>query len=140
MEAARIACVGAIVRDDRGRLLMVRRGTAPGKGQWSIPGGRVEPGEGPAHAAVREVQEETGLRVAVTSLAGVVEVRGPAGVVYEVEDFYAQVEAGTDPRMVRAGDDAADVGWFGIDQLQGLDCVAGLLDALRRWQVLPHQC
>lgn len=139
MTGTRVACVGAIVRDDRDRLLLVRRGTAPGKGRWSIPGGRVEAGEGSALAAVREVQEETGLQVAVTGLAGVVELAGPDGVVYEVEDFHARVEPGTDPSLVRAGDDAADVGWFSAEQLETLDCVEGLLDALRRWQVVPYR-
>ena len=137
MKGTRVACVGAIVRDDRGRLLLVRRGTAPGKGRWSIPGGRVEAGEGATRAAVREVQEETGLRVRLTGLAGVVEVAGPAGVVYEVKDFHALVEPGTDSASIRAGDDAADVAWFSADQLETLDCVEGLLDALRRWQVAP---
>ena len=139
MTGTRVACVGAIVRDDRDRLLLVRRGTAPGKGRWSIPGGRVEAGEGSALAAVREVQEETGLQVAVTGLAGVVELAGPDGVVYEVEDFHARVEPGADPSLVRAGDDAADVGWFSAEQVATLDCVEGLLDALRRWQVVPYR-
>jgi 8-oxo-dGTP diphosphatase len=139
VESTRVACAGAIVRDDRGRLLMIKRGTAPGMGQWSVPGGRVEPGESAAAAAVREVEEETGLRVCVGGLAGVVELSGPEGVVYEVEDYYARVAPGTDPRAIRAGDDAADVGWFFLDQLLTMDCVAGLLDTLRGWRVVPRQ-
>jgi ADP-ribose pyrophosphatase YjhB (NUDIX family) len=135
----RIACVGAIVRDERGRLLMIKRGTSPGKGQWSIPGGRIEVGESPAEAAAREVEEETGLQVSVSSLAGVVELVGPDGVVYDVEDYHARVRPDTDPAQIRAGDDAADVGWFYMEQLLAMDCVQGLLDTLRGWQVVPHQ-
>lgn len=139
MEVTRIACVGAIVQDDRGRLLMIKRGTAPGKGQWSIPGGRIEAGESAVAAAAREVEEETGLQVCVSNLAGVVELLAPDGVVYDVQDYHARVTAGIDPQQIRAGDDAAEVGWFFMEQLAAMDCVHGLLDALRSWQVVPHQ-
>ena len=47
-----IPCVGGVVVHD-GRLLVVRRANEPGAGQWSIPGGRVEPGETHAQACVR---------------------------------------------------------------------------------------
>lgn len=45
-----IPCVGAVVTDGHGRLLLIRRGHAPGAGLWSLPGGRVEPGESDAAA------------------------------------------------------------------------------------------
>ena len=44
-EATRTRCAGGIVRDDRDRILLVRRGQEPDHGRWSIPGGRVEAGE-----------------------------------------------------------------------------------------------
>ncbi len=53
-------CVGAIVRRDDA-LLLVLRGREPGRGRWSVPGGRVEAGETLARAVVRELKEETGL-------------------------------------------------------------------------------
>ena len=53
-------CVGAVVIDE-GQLLLVRRGNPPGEGSWSVPGGRVEPGEHLQDAAQRELAEETGL-------------------------------------------------------------------------------
>ena len=56
-----VRCVGAVVHDAAGRLLMVRRANEPGRGQWSLPGGRVEPGESDASALARELREETGL-------------------------------------------------------------------------------
>ena len=59
-----IPCVGAVIKDGPGRLLLIKRGHEPGKGLWSIPGGRVEAGESDADALVREVREETGLVVA----------------------------------------------------------------------------
>ncbi len=138
MDAQRVPCVGAVIRDDRGRLLLVRRGTEPGRGRWSVPGGRVERGETSQQAALREVVEETGLHVVLTGVAGVVERPGPDGVLYEIEDYYARLEAGTEPEHARAGDDAADVGWFTADEMTGLDCVPGLLDALRDWSVIAR--
>ena len=137
MEVARVACVGAIVRDHEGRLLLVRRGTEPGRGLWSVPGGRVEPGETAEAATAREVHEETGLHIQVESRAGVVERDGLGGVLYVIEDFHARPGPGADPRDVRAGDDADDVGWFTPDELVRLECVTGLLDALGEWGVLP---
>ena len=50
----------ALVRDARGRVLLVRRAD---DGRWAMPGGWVDPGETPEQAVVREVAEETGLRV-----------------------------------------------------------------------------
>ena len=139
MELTRVACVGAVVRDDRGRLLLVRRGTEPAKGRWSVPGGRIEPGETAVEAVVRELVEETGLRVVVTGFAGTVERTGPGGVVYDIEDFHARLAAGVGPEQVRAGDDAAEAGWFTPTEVEELDCVDGLLDTLRGWQVIPAQ-
>lgn len=128
-------CVGAVVRDDRGRLLLVRRGTEPGRGLWSIPGGRLEPGETAAEGAAREVHEETGIRVVVGSLVGVVERPGPGGVTYVIDDFHATPEPGT-TTVPRAGDDADEARWFAPEQLLRLDCVDGLLEALRAWDVI----
>ncbi|MCD0448056.1 NUDIX hydrolase [Actinocorallia sp. API 0066] len=119
-------CVGAVIQRD-GALLLIRRGRPPGEGLWSIPGGRVEPGESDDDAVVREVAEETGLVVAVGRLLGSV-VIGP----YDVHDYAATVIAG-EPR---AGDDAADVRWARPEELPDLPLTDGLLDALRLWRVI----
>jgi len=136
VDEPRIDCVGGIVVDDRGRLLLVRRGTEPGRGLWSVPGGRVETGETDAEATAREVLEETGLRVRVGRLAGTVERAAPAGGVYVIRDRWCTLEPGADPDDVRPGDDAADCGWFSPDQVRALDCVPGLVDTFVEWQVL----
>ncbi|NDU76086.1 NUDIX domain-containing protein [Actinomadura sp. DSM 109109] len=128
----RVRCVGGIVRDAEGRLLLVRRGHPPGEGLWSVPGGRVEPGEDDPAAVARELREETGLDVRPGALAGTVERPGPGGVVYEIHDYTATVTGGT----LRAGDDASDVRWVPPDELDGLPLAPGLLDALTGWGVL----
>jgi ADP-ribose pyrophosphatase YjhB (NUDIX family) len=65
--------VGAVVFDAQGRVLLVRRGSEPGKGRWSIPGGLVEVGETLENAVRREVAEETGIEVEVAARIEVVE-------------------------------------------------------------------
>ncbi len=129
-----VACVGAVVLDSRGRLLMVRRGNEPGRGLWSVPGGRVEAGESVAAAVEREVREETGLAVRAGAEVGRVRVPGP-GVVYDVVDLVCTL---VDPAAVPvAGDDADDVTFAGAADLERLTCTPRLLETLRGWGVLP---
>lgn len=132
MSASVIPCVGAIVADDQGRLLMIKRGHEPGAGLWSIPGGRIEPGESDAEAVVREMIEETGLTVEVGRLIGRVQRPGLNGAVIDIRDYAATVTGGT----LRAGDDAADARWVAPGELESLDITEGLIDALTDWGVL----
>jgi ADP-ribose pyrophosphatase YjhB (NUDIX family) len=121
--------VGAIVFDDAGRVLLIRRGRPPGEGLWSVPGGKVEPGERLADAVAREVREETGLEVAPGALVEVVEritTEGDATWHYVILDFLAHAS----PGEVRRGDDAADARWFGIDELDQADLTDGLLPVI----------
>lgn len=131
--AGRVACAGAIVLDGAGRLLLIRRGREPGRGLWSLPGGRCEPGEDAAAAAVRETYEETGLEVTAGRLVGRVERPGPGGITYLIDDLACTVTGGT----LRAGDDADDARWIGPAELAALPVTEGLLEALTRWGVLP---
>lgn len=132
----RVPCVGAVITDETGRLLLIRRGHEPGKGLWSIPGGRIEPGESDQQAVVREVSEETRLDVTCGRLLGSVELPGPAGAIVEVRDYLATVRPGTAAAPV-AGDDAADAAWVTPQQLAHLETgrqvTAGLLTILRSW-------
>jgi mutator protein MutT len=97
--------VGSVVFD-RERVVLVRRGTAPGYGRWSLPGGAVELGETAAEAAAREVQEEVGLQVEVGDLVAVIDWisldrEGRVHFHYLLLDFLCPRTAGT----LRAGGD-----------------------------------
>jgi 8-oxo-dGTP diphosphatase len=127
-----IPCVGAIVTDERGRLLMIQRGHDPGAGLWSIPGGRIEPGETDAQALVREMLEETNLQVKVGNLIGRVQREGLGGTIIDIRDYAATVTGGT----LRAGDDAADARWVTAAELGRLEVTEGLIEALKEWGVL----
>lgn len=132
-ERREVPCVGAIVFDDVGRLLLIRRGNPPAQGQWSLPGGRVEAGEEWQRAVLRELQEETGLAARVVRLVGEVRRDAPDGSVYVIHDYLLAVDGAPAPR---AGDDALDAGWFTVAEVEQLDTSAGLVDALRGWDLI----
>lgn len=127
-----IPCVGAVIRDDKGLLLLVKRGHEPGAGLWSLPGGRIEPGETDAEALVREMREETGLKVEPGPLLGAVQRPAGDGDVLEIRDYAATVTGGT----LIPGDDAADARWVSAADLDSLAMTEGLVEALTTWGVL----
>lgn len=122
------------MHDDEGRLLLVRRTNPPGAGLWSIPGGKVEPGEDDAAAVIREVAEETGLVIEPGHVVGRVERSAPGGGTFVITDLTCRAVGGT----LLAGDDASAAGWFSAEQLATLPVVPGLVEALTEWQVLPR--
>jgi len=128
------ACVGAVVLDDAGRLLLVRRRNAPGRGLWSVPGGRVEPGESLAEAVEREVHEETGLVVRAGEPVGRITIPGN-GVVYDVVDLVCTLSGA--PTEPVPGDDADAVTFADAADLDRLACTPGLVATLRGWGALP---
>lgn len=121
-------CVGGLAYDGARRLLLIRRGNEPGRGLWSVPGGRVEAGEDDAAALVREMAEETGLVVAPGRLIGRV-TRGP----YLISDYACTVLGGE----LRAGDDALDARWCSAADLAALPLVDELVETLATWGALP---
>ena len=120
---APIVGVGAVVIDGT-KVLLVRRGNEPLKGEWSLPGGAVELGETLQQGVVREVLEETGL---VVVPAGIVDVLdritqeevvqdGASGRVryhYVLVDFVCHVTGGA----LREGSDADEVRWVAGEEL-----------------------
>jgi 8-oxo-dGTP diphosphatase len=130
-----IACVGAVIKDAQGRLLLIKRGHAPGAGLWSLPGGRIEPGETDTQALLREIREETGLVIAAGPLVGSVQRPAPDGDVLDIRDYAATVTGGT----LSAGDDAADARWVDAVELRSLPVTEGLIAALTSWGVLGQE-
>lgn len=95
-----IACVGVITfRGDE--VLLIQRGTAPRKGEWSIPGGRIEPGEMQTDAALRELFEETAVTANLLGKVAVIDANFE-GFHYALHDYAARWISG-EPK---AGDDA----------------------------------
>jgi ADP-ribose pyrophosphatase YjhB (NUDIX family) len=131
-----VPCVGAVVHDTAGRILLIRRGHEPGRGLWSLPGGRVEAGESLAQAVEREVREETGLDVTAAAPVGSVHLPGP-GVTFDVVDLACTL---IDPDQEPvAGDDADAVLVADAPTHAGLSCTPGLRETLGRWGVaLPR--
>lgn len=101
---------------------MIRRGLAPGKGLWTIPGGRVEHGEPLADAVIRETSEETGLQVEVVGIVGVFEIVDEGFHLVSI-DHEVRVTGGE----LAAGDDAAAVAWMGRSELGKVETTDGLL-------------
>ena len=124
-------CVGAVVVEE-GRLLLIRRGTPPGQGRWSVPGGRVETGETLGEAVVRELAEETGLDGLCGSLLGWVE-RIHADHHFVILDFVVEV---LEPAEPVAGGDAAEAAWVPLEDVAELDLVDGLAEFLHEHGVL----
>jgi len=129
MPELRVPCVGAIITDPAGRLLLIKRGHEPEAGRWSLPGGRIEPGESDQQALVREVREETGLTVTPGRLIGTVDRPQPGGRVLVIRDYAAEVTGGD----LTAGDDAADARWVSLPGFDGLALTTGLEEALLAW-------
>lgn len=119
--------------DSAGRLLLIRRTNEPGRGCWSVPGGRVQAGETDHHAVIREVAEETGLEVKVARRVGAVQRCAPGGAVFDIHDYLCLPAGGT----LRAGDDAGDARWCDAKTLARLPIVDGLVEALTKWDCLP---
>ena len=116
-----VLAVAAVIWNDQREVLLIRRTKEPRKGQWSLPGGKVEFGESIEDAARREVLEETGLTVALLGVAGIAETildasAGAADVHFVLIDYSARVVSGE----AKAASDAADATWFTQEAIKDL--------------------
>jgi 8-oxo-dGTP diphosphatase len=98
------------------RILLVKRGRDPFKGEWAVPGGRIEDNETAEECAKREMKEETGLIIDLIKLTGVYSdpMRDPRKVIAVA---YLVKRVGGEPK---AGDDASEVKWFDLNNLPKL--------------------
>jgi len=120
-----LAVSTAVFRD--GKVLLARRGAKPSIGLWTLPGGRVEPGETLAIAAAREVMEEVGVECAIIGVAGAIDViqHAPDGTLkahYVVVAHAAHWVSGE----AMTGPEAAEVGWFAPDAIPATETTPGL--------------
>jgi mutator protein MutT len=109
--------VGAVIVDAN-RVLLVRRGNEPLKGEWSLPGGAVELGETLEVACAREVHEETGLEIDVGPMVDVfdrirLDAEGRARYHYVLVDFVCRPIGGT----LACASDAIDARWASLMEL-----------------------
>ena len=113
---APVPCVGVVcLRGDE--VLLIRRGRPPRQGDWSLPGGRIEPGERAMEAALRELHEETGVEAEITGLIDVVDGLFPeAGRHYVLIDYVARWISGEPV----AGDDALEAQFVALDRVEAL--------------------
>jgi len=126
-----ICAVGAIIFR-RESVLLIKRGKAPALGKWSIPGGAVHLGERLEDAVVREVEEETHLRVSPKYIGKVVDriFQNETGRIqhhFIIVDFLCEILEG-EPL---AGSDAAAVGYFRLSDLDNLDMTEGTSEVIR---------
>jgi 8-oxo-dGTP diphosphatase len=133
--------VGGVVIDG-GRALLIRRGSTPLQGQWSIPGGLLNVGETMAEGVARELAEETGVEVNVVELIEVFERIFPAPpgedgspgdparpqYHFVILDYLCELRGGTPA----AGSDAAELAWVREDELARYDLTAAVTRVVRK--------
>ena len=133
--AAPVVGVGAVVVRD-GKALIVKRAHEPRKGEWSLPGGRVELGESLEEATRREIKEETGLDVEVGPLVEVFDrvhrLDGRIRYHFVIVDYLCTVAVGE----ACAGDDADDVAWVTGEELDAYGVNAHAAAVIRKGLVM----
>jgi 8-oxo-dGTP diphosphatase len=121
--------VGAVLVNGEGHVLLVRRARPPMQGAWTLPGGRVEPGESLDDAVKREIREEVALDATVVCPLGVVPIRA-GGRAYLIHEFL--LEAVDRDAVPVAGDDAAEARWVPRETIASLGVEQSAVDVIDR--------
>jgi ADP-ribose pyrophosphatase YjhB (NUDIX family) len=116
--------VGALVHDEEGRVLLIKRRFEPNKGRWSLPGGLLETGETLVFAGRREVREELGVEIEVEELFQVSEeiikdAEGKARFHFVLVDFLAKLPPGG--ATITLNEESESFKWFEPEQIKTLD-------------------
>lgn len=123
--------VAALITDVAGRILLTRRRPdQPLPDQWEFPGGKMEPGESPQEALMRELREEIGVRPEVGRVWDVLYHRYPDYDVLMLV-YACRLEPGAEPRCLEVG----ALVWAGTGELEGYDILPAdrpLVARLRR--------
>jgi len=123
-----LVAVGAVIFDNEGKVLLVKRKHAPNKGSWAIPGGKVKYGETLEEAIRREMKEETNLDINVKEPLAIVEII-KEGFHYVIIDFICEIAGGE----LRAGSDAGEAKFFSIEEIKKLDTSPTTVEMLVRY-------
>jgi 8-oxo-dGTP diphosphatase len=110
----------------RGRVLLIRRTKAPYDGMWTLPGGRLEPGEDAETAALREVEEELGLRA--FALRPLMRLTLGEGRQFRLQVFATEAFEGE----IVPSDEVADHRWVEADRVRGMNVTPHLPEVIER--------
>jgi 8-oxo-dGTP diphosphatase len=136
-----IPAVGIVCFNAAGEVLLIRRGTPPRLGEWSIPGGRLEWGETTKDAALRELFEETGVEAQIISLIDVVDgiftsrTTGETTRHFVLIDYLARHISGEPV----GGDDAAEARFVAKDDLGAYDLWDKTLQIIEAGRAMLHR-
>ena len=129
---------GLLIRNNH--LLLIRRKYEPDAGFWSIPGGHLKLGEENQEGAEREVYEETGIKVKVSKLAGIIDKimydeDGKIKYHYLLINYYVEQTNGDPKQIPIANDDALDARFVLFNQLKNYKLTESLIELLKQLKI-----
>lgn len=127
-----------LIRDNH--LLLIKRKYDPDAGYWSIPGGHLDLGEKVKKAAEREAFEETGFKVKVTKLAGIIDkiMHDDSGKIeyhYVLINYFVEQIDGREDQAPTAKDDALDARFVPFDELKTYKLTESLIELLKQLKI-----
>jgi len=124
--------IGAIIICN-GKILLEKRKGEPGRDKWTVPGGLVELGESAEQTVMREVKEETNLKVEQPELVDVVnsvttDENGKIKYHFVIVDYFVKLKGGT----LKVADDAAELRWVEFSEVENYDLTRSFREFFRR--------